>query len=131
MDFVSPREASRLAKASPLIYTARMVDELSGPDRMRLMRFVCSFAWADLEVQDEERHFVCRLMKELGLDEGEQQQVQEWLKLPPRPEEVDPAEIPPDQRELFLHTVRALVAADQVLAPDERENLALFEQLLA
>jgi hypothetical protein len=114
-----------------VIYTAAMVTKLSGPDRMRLMRFVCSFAWADLEVQDEERHFVCRLMKKLKLSEEEQHEVQEWLKLPPRPEEVDPNEIPADQRELFLTTVRDLVAADNVLAPDERENLELFEQLLA
>ncbi|MBW2529160.1 MAG: TerB family tellurite resistance protein [Deltaproteobacteria bacterium] len=95
------------------------------------MRFVCSFAWADLEVQDEERHFVCRLMKKLELDDNEQEQVQQWLKLPPRPEEVDPAEIPSDQREVFLATVRDLVAADNVLTPDERENLDLFEQLLS
>lgn len=108
-----------------------MDSNLSGPDRMRLMRFVCSFAWADLEVQDEERHFVCRLMKKLELDDDQQQQVLDWLKLPPRPEEVDPNEIPRGQREIFLATVREVVAADNVLSPDERENLVLFEQLLS
>ena len=44
-----------------------MVAELSRSDRMRLMRFVCSFAWADLEVQNEERAFVTRLMNKLDI----------------------------------------------------------------
>ncbi|MCC6527150.1 MAG: TerB family tellurite resistance protein, partial [Polyangiaceae bacterium] len=35
-----------------------MLSKLSKTDRMRLMRFVCSFAWADLEVQNEERAYV-------------------------------------------------------------------------
>lgn len=108
-----------------------MLSKLSGPDRMRLMRFVCSFAWADLEVQDEERTFVARLMKKLELDKAQRKQVAEWLKVPPRPEEVDPNEVPREHREIFLETVRELVAADNVLAPDERENLSLFEQLLS
>jgi hypothetical protein len=107
-----------------------MVSKLSRPERMRLMRFVCSFAWADLEVQDEERAFVARLMTRLDLDDEERQQVDGWLKVPPLPEEVDPSEVPREHRKLFLDTVRQLVASDRVLDPEERENLALFEQLL-
>jgi hypothetical protein len=107
-----------------------MVSKLSRPERMRLMRFVCSFAWADLEVQDEERAFVARLMTKLDLDDEERNQVAGWLKVPPPPEEVDPSQVPREHRQLFLDTVRQLVAADRVLDPEERENLALFEQLL-
>jgi hypothetical protein len=107
-----------------------MVSKLSRPERMRLMRFVCSFAWADLEVQDEERAFVARLMTKLDLDDEERNQVAAWLKVPPPPEEVDPSQVPREHRKLFLDTVRQLVAADNVLDPEERENLALFEQLL-
>jgi hypothetical protein len=107
-----------------------MVSKLSRPERMRLMRFVCSFAWADLEVQDEERAFVARLMTKLDLDDEERNQVAAWLKVPPPPEEVDPSQVPREHRKLFLDTVRQLVAADRVLDPEESENLALFEQLL-
>jgi len=107
-----------------------MVSKLSRAERMRLMRFVCSFAWADLEVQDEERAFVARLMTRLDLDDEEREQVERWLKVPPPPEEVDPSQVPREHRQLFLDTVRQLVASDRVLDPEERENLALFEQLL-
>ncbi|MBI4704325.1 MAG: TerB family tellurite resistance protein [Deltaproteobacteria bacterium] len=107
-----------------------MLEELSRAERMRLMKFVCSFAWADLEVQDEERAFVAKLVDRLGLNAGERKQVRKWLEVPPRPEEVDPSRIPRQHRELFLKTVHAVVAADQMLAPDEREMLDLFEQLL-
>ena len=39
-----------------------MPKSLTREDRLRLMKFVCSFAWADLEIQDEERQ---RLGREL------------------------------------------------------------------
>ena len=34
-----------------------MLDALDREDRLQLMRFVCSFAWADLEVTAREREF--------------------------------------------------------------------------
>jgi uncharacterized tellurite resistance protein B-like protein len=108
----------------------RMLDSLTREDRMRLMKFVCSFAWADLEVQDEERDFVGRMVRKLDLSEEERQRVDGWLEVPPAPDEVDPAEIPAKHRKLFLDTVREVIAADSVLAPDEQENLSLFEALL-
>lgn len=108
-----------------------MLDKLSRDDRLRLMKFVCSFAWADLEVQDEERSFVKKLVRSLKLDDEDKQKVEEWLQVPPPPEQVDPAEIPAQHRALFLQTVKNLIAADNVFDPEERENLQLFEQLLA
>ena len=42
-----------------------MINELSREDRVRLLRFVCSFAWADLKVQDQERQFLGALVKKL------------------------------------------------------------------
>ena len=38
-----------------------MLKNLSREDRLQVMRFVCSFAWADLEVQKEEREYIARL----------------------------------------------------------------------
>lgn len=106
-----------------------MPASLSREDRLRLMKFVCSFAWADLEVQDEERTFVAKMIDRLELD-ADRSLIEGWLRHPPRPEEVDPTDVPREHRELFLDAVRRLVAADDRIDPKEAETLALFEQLL-
>ena len=49
--------------------------DLKQEDRLRLMGFVCSFAWADLEIADGERELVADLVKKLDLDEDEKAQV--------------------------------------------------------
>jgi uncharacterized membrane protein YebE (DUF533 family) len=103
---------------------------LSPKDRLRLIRFVCSFVWADLEVHERERAFVHKLVKRLRLDPEEAQQVEQWLEVPPKPEEVDPQRIPPEHRKLFLQTVKQVIAADGRVDEGERESLEIFEQLL-
>ncbi len=105
------------------------LSDLDREERLRLMRFVCSFAWADLEVQPEERTFVGRMIEKLDLQQ-ERAQIEHWLRHPPAPEEVDPTEVPRQHRELFIEAIRGLVAADNVIDPNEREMLSLFEQLL-
>jgi uncharacterized tellurite resistance protein B-like protein len=107
------------------------LSQLSKEDRLRLVKFVCSFAWADLQIADSERSFVHKLVRKLRLDSEEKKLVEEWLEIPPRPEELDPAEIPREHRTLFLATAREMVAADGEIAEEEVENLALFEQLLS
>jgi len=104
--------------------------DLESEDRLRLMRFVCSFAWADLEVQDAEQSFVRKMVEQLELDEEEREQVEAWLKRPPRAEDVDPTDIPPEHRQIFLNAALQLVGADGVIAEHEMETLALFEKLL-
>lgn len=106
------------------------LEDLDTEARMRLVGFLCSFAWADLEVQDAERTFVLRLLDRLMLDPSEREQAELWLKVPPRPEEVDPNDIPADQRQVFLSTAMQLVSADGQVSPAEMETLALFEKLL-
>ena len=107
-----------------------MLEKISHEDRLQLMRFVCSFAWADLDVQPEERAFVRRLVERLHLDERERAQVSRWLDVPPRPEDVDPQDVPPEHRRLFLEAARQLVAQDGVISDIEAENFELLEQLL-
>ena len=97
---------------------------------MRLMRFVCSFAWADLEVQPEEREFIGRLINAFQLEPAEAGRVMEWLEVPPPADEVDPQDVPPQHRQLFLDAARAVAARDGVLDREESENLQLLEQLL-
>ena len=107
-----------------------MLEELDRDERLRLMRFVCSFAWADLEVQSEERSLVSRMIHRLDLDDTEKRQVEEWLKTPPQPESVDPTQIPTEHRKLFMECVEEVVGADADVSPEEGEYLSLFKELL-
>ena len=107
-----------------------MLRDLSPADRLRLMQFVCSFAWADLEVRAEERAFVRDLVHRLGLGADEQVRVQQWLEVPPEPESLDPTLVPRAHREAFVQAIVGLIESDGEVAPEESESLALFEQLL-
>lgn len=106
------------------------IHELPKQDRLRLMGFVCSFAWADLEVQEGERALVRKLVGQLELDSDESAQVEAWLKVPPRAEDVDPNDIPAEHKQIFLNIALQMVGADGNVDPDEMENLSLLEQLL-
>ena len=107
-----------------------MFQELSNEERLRLMRFVCSFAWADLKVRQEERNLVGQLARKLGMSEREREQVARWLAHPPRPEEVDPLDIPTEHRKMFLAAAQAMIAIDGDIDPQEAATLELFEMLL-
>jgi uncharacterized tellurite resistance protein B-like protein len=99
--------------------------------RLDLMRFVCAFAWADLSLHPEERAFVGRLVSRLGLDDDEEEQVQSWLISPPPEESVDPMSIPREHKRVFLAAIDGVIAADGVIAPEERESVKLLKELLA
>jgi uncharacterized tellurite resistance protein B-like protein len=102
---------------------------LSRKDRLQLLRFVTSFAWADLEVTPAERAFIHRLVSRLNLDPGEARQVEGWMKVPPPPDDIDPTTVPHEHRLLLLTVVREMMEADGDVSDEERENLALLEQL--
>ncbi len=106
------------------------MDTLTKDDRLLLLKFVCAFAWADLEIQSQERTFIAKLMTKLKIDEHERSLVDGWLKNPPRAEEVDPAQVPLKHRQVFLETMRGLIEADGTVDPDEAENFELLDQLL-
>lgn len=108
-----------------------MLEQLARPERLRLMKFVCSFAWADLEIRPEERAFVSSLIERLDLDGDEARQVEGWLKLPPRPESVDPTQIPAEHRRLFVNEIRGVIESDGDVSEEEEENLDLLERLFA
>jgi uncharacterized tellurite resistance protein B-like protein len=108
-----------------------MLKNLSREERLQLMRFVCSFAWADLEIKSKERALVRKMVKELELEPDEVKQVDEWLKVPPRAEEVDPAAIPRAHRQMFLDAARRMINADGDVDAEEAESFALLEDLLA
>jgi len=107
-----------------------MLDALSREDRLQLMRFVCSFAWADLEITDREREFIVKMVIRLGLDDAEQEQVAQWLEVPPRADDLDPGDIPREHRQLFLDAAKAMILSDGIVEDVEAENLVILDQLL-
>jgi len=107
-----------------------MLDALNKEDRLQLMRFVCSFAWADLEIADAEREFIVKMVVRLSLDDEEQEQVAKWLELPPRADDLDPADIPKEHRQLFLDAAKAMIMSDGNVEDVEAENLIILDQLL-
>lgn len=107
-----------------------MFEALDPAARLQLMKFVCAFAWADLEVSGAERLFVADCIRRLHFTPAERDQVWAWLEVPPAPEEVDPADIPPGHRQLFIEALGRLVASDDDVSPAERESLVLLSQLM-
>lgn len=107
-----------------------MLDQLSKAERLLLLKFVCAFAWADLEVRDEEREFVHKLVRGLDLSADEAEQVEQWLEVAPRPEEVDPNQVPHKHRKIFLDAARKMITSDGMIDEAELENYDLFKKLL-
>jgi hypothetical protein len=107
-----------------------MLERLDREDRLRLMRFVCSFAWADLEITDRERDFIIKMVDSLDLDEDEREEVAQWLEVPPRADDLDPEDIPREHRQLFLDAARAMILSDGEIEDVEAENLVILDQLL-
>jgi uncharacterized tellurite resistance protein B-like protein len=108
-----------------------MFDDLTNSNRMRLMKFVCSFAWADLTITPEERAFIAQLIRGLELSREEEVQVHSWLDAPPALEGLDPTTIPKQHRRFFLEAVEGVLSADGEMSPEEQESLAVFGALLA
>jgi uncharacterized tellurite resistance protein B-like protein len=104
--------------------------QLDPKARMALLQFVCSFAWTDLKVQQQERDLVMRVVGRLGLTKAETRQVEQWLQVPPPIDQIDPARIPREHRELFLAAAEVTVKADGRVVPAERDLIAVFRDLL-
>ena len=103
--------------------------KLSSGERRKLLQFVTSFAWTDLEITAGELAYIHRLVARLHLTHDETKDVERWLKTPPQPEDVDPTTIPRAHREVFLGAVKELALADGGATAEEKESLALLEAL--
>ena len=104
--------------------------QLGPAERLNLLRFVCSFVWTDLKVAQAERDLVMRIVGHLHLTDQEVAQVRKWLATPPSEDEVDPALVPKEHRQLFLRAAEMAVKADGRVVPAERDSLALFRAML-
>jgi uncharacterized tellurite resistance protein B-like protein len=108
---------------------AKELARLNPTERLQLLRFVTSLAWSDFAITTGERAYVHRLVSRLHLTAEEARQVEEWLKVPPPEDDVDPTTIPHAHRRLFIETLREMVASDGEVSVEEKETLALLEQL--
>jgi hypothetical protein len=102
---------------------------LNNDQKLQLLRFICSFAWADLEVSPEEKNFIAMAVLAFDLDPDDARLVEGWLSLPPRPEDIDPQDVPHEHRRLFLDHARALIQADGVVNVRETTHYRLFRDL--
>jgi uncharacterized tellurite resistance protein B-like protein len=109
--------------------TSSSLRRLKRKERLQLLKFVASFAWADLHVSARERAFIQDLIRGLDLPKRDRAEVEGWLQAPPGPDEVDPGLVPHAHRRLFLDAVRGVVEADGRVSPEEAETLGLFEAL--
>lgn len=107
------------------------MQDLLPQDRLRLLRFACAFAWADLKVAPEERRFIADLLDRLQLSDEERAQVAGWLAHPPDPESIDPMDIPPAHRRLFARAALQTIRADHVMDVAEIETFRIFQALMS
>ena len=91
-----------------------MLNELDRADRLQLMKFVCSFAWADLEIHRKERAFVRDLVQRLEFELEDTGSV--WAT-----EVIDPAILENDANDL-----RAAVLGLLSIKRADRKNKAGF-----
>ncbi len=103
--------------------------KLDRGERRQLLRFVTSFAWADLQITPGEVAFIQRLIGRLHLSAQDAIEAASWLETPPIADDIDPARIPKRHRQLFLDAVREMVEVDGVASAEEKESLALLARL--
>ena len=101
-------------------------DALTEAEQIDLMRFLCSFAWADGEVQAQEKVVLERVLSSLTLSEAGRAEASRWLFRPPNMEGFDFGAIPPDKRALFLDRAFEVAAAHGGLGKEELRHLQMF-----
>ena len=99
-------------------------------EKLDLLAFASAFAWADLEIQQQERRIYMALVDQMGLAESEREIAMSLLSSPPRAEQIDPMTIPEEHRTLFLSTAHNIILADNELKATEASMLDLLKNLL-
>ncbi len=100
-----------------------MLSGLDRNERLLLLRFVCAYAWTDLEIKAGERKFVERLATRMDLSDDDRKEVEQWLHVAPAPSDVDPKQVPTEHRRTFFEAVRAVMYADGEADADEKQHL--------
>jgi uncharacterized tellurite resistance protein B-like protein len=100
-----------------------MLSGLDRNERLLLLRFVCAYAWTDLEIKEGERKFVERLANRMELSDDDRKEVDQWLHVAPAPSDVDPKKVPVEHRRVFFEAVRAVLYADGEADAEEKQHL--------
>jgi uncharacterized tellurite resistance protein B-like protein len=103
---------------------------LQSEERMKLLRLVCAMAWADSEIQQQEKGFIAKLVFKMGAPAAEIRQVKKWLEQPPPDEDIDPNSIPQDHREMFFEACKGVMAADGTVTDAEKAELENLQNKL-
>ena len=108
-----------------------MSEKLPPDMRMKLINFICVFAWADFDIQPEEKRFILDLCSKFQVSDEDRAKVESWLEAPPDVNEVaDPTSIPLGYREIFLEEILKLIAADHKIDKEEADILRTFRDIL-
>ena len=105
------------------------IPALSFEDRKQVLRFAASFLWADLEVAEQERHFLDKLARELDIP-ASADDLRELLSSPPLPEEIHPTCVPPALADVVRQTALRAIAADGKVEASEMILFELLDDLL-
>lgn len=108
-----------------------MLEKLTDDEKLRLLRFLCTFAWADLSVGDPERRLVQDLIRRFGLGSDDSIMAAGWLDHPPNEEDIDPTDIPKEHRQLVLDAVLEMVSVDGHVDSMEAESFAVLSALMS
>ena len=96
-----------------------MLEELTVEEKLRLVRFMCAFAWADLDVSEREQALLSALIRKLDLPDEARLEAESWIEHPPDEEELDPNDIPLAQRRLFVSAATEIRRARRAIVVDE------------
>jgi prepilin-type processing-associated H-X9-DG protein len=107
-----------------------MLDRLSREERLLLFRLLASFAWVDGHVAEEEKKFVRRLMGKLPMSDDEVKDVEACLLSAPT-EPVDVQNVSPENRRIFVESVRALIFMDGKIDSEEQAHFDRLREQLA
>ena len=104
---------------------------LSQAQRLNMVNLVCSFAWTDFDLDDDERAHIRALCRQLNLDAARREQVEAWLDQPPDTDEMaDPGAIPIAHREAFLEECQRIILADAYVDAEESLAYRIFRDIL-
>ena len=101
-------------------------DELTESERIELMRFLCSFAWADGEVQPQEKIVLEQVLGGLNMSPEARAEVEPWLTTPPDVEGRELETIDDAKRAAFIDFAYEVAAADGQIAADELKHMKMF-----
>ncbi len=104
--------------------------DLSSDERLILMRFLCAFAWADGEVQGQERAVIMSLLEHMQFSTDQRREVIGLLDQAPVDEEIDLTSVSEKHRIMFRDLAYAVVSADGRVHPGEKRLLALVNKFV-